>query len=514
MRPSTAGRILVGRATAAVMCVALIGLTGWLTAEGSILAPSSGGVRYSCCSATDLTGTLGNGSPREVVLAAENRGLVLSGSLGEETIAVGSFPYGIAYDPVNRDLYVADFGSSSISVISTRTNTVISTIPMPYGVDALVADDATGNVFVGDATSTVFEINGTSNKVVANITPVQGDSPTVDVYDPQNGALYAVESFTNRVSIINASQFALVANIGVGEAPIAATYDPANRDIYVVNEGSANITVIDGLTNQVVGQVSRVDPGPGITYDTSNGDLYICSNQGGGGRTNFVSVVNGSADVVVESIPIDSGCGGAIYDPHDGYVYVTDRYSSKGPDVANVTVIDPRVNEVVLTLPVQLGPIGIAYDSASSVVYVADSDTNNVSVLPPIYDVRVREIGLPLGTNWSAEIGGTTLSSTAATINFPQPNGTFNFTVGSVSGFSSSPPSGSIQVAGGPLWLNVTFSKGGGGSGLFGLPGQMGYDVLGGFLAALVATTAVVVVLTWRKRRARPPAGVTSDQVR
>ncbi len=511
----------MGRATAVVLCVALVGLSGWWTAGGSAFAPSSGSIRYDCCSAPELTGTHGNGHPRVVVLTVENRGLGLSGFLREETIAVGSFPYGIAYDPVNRDLYVADFGSSNISVISTRTDTVISTIPMPYGVEAIVADDTTGNVFVGDATSTVLEIDGTSNQVVANITPVQGDAPTVGVYDPGNGALYAMESFTNRVSIINASQFALVANIGVGKAPIAATYDPANQDIYVVNEGSANITVIDGMTNRVVGQVSSVDPGPGITYDTSNGNLYICSNAGGGGRTDSVSVVNGSANVVVESIPIDSGCGGAIYDPHDGYVYVTDRYSSKGPDVANVTVIDPGINEVVLTLPVQLGPIGIAYDSANHNVYVADSDTNNISILPQIYRLTLHETGLPTGTNWSAAAGGVTFYSTTPTITFPETNGTFNFTVANEMNFSANPSSGTVTVSGGPQQLNVTFSnsKGGGSSsGLFGLPGVTGYYVLGGFIALLVAAVVVVIVLTWRKRRAKPspstpPAGGTSGQV-
>jgi hypothetical protein len=53
--------------------------------------------------------------------------------------------------------------------------------------------------------------------------------------------------------------------------------------------------------------------------------------------------------------------------------------------------------------------------------------------------------------------------------------------------------------------LNVTFSNStGGGSGLFGLPGATGYYVLGGFVALFVAAVAVFIVLTRRKRRAKP----------
>ena len=422
-----------------------------------------------------------------------------------EPVPVGDYPYGLAYDPVNQELYVTNFGSNDISIINTTSNSVVSTIPMPYGIEQIVADSTTGNVFVGDATSTIFEISGFSDKVVANITPVQGDAPQVDAYDPANGDLYALEIFSNVVSVINASQFALVSTIGVGTAPNGAVYDPANGNIYVVNEGSSNLSTISGETNRVVGQVSKVNPGPGATYATSSGDLYICSNAAGDDRYNNVTVVNGSLNKIVTSISIDSGCGGAVYDSLNGYVYVTDRMNTRGQDISNVTIIDPSTNRIVLTQPVQLGPIGIAYDSANHNLYVADSDTNNISILPQIYRLTLHETGLPAGTNWSATVEGTTFSSTTPSITFPEANGTFGFTIGNVASRSASPSSGTVTVANGPQMLNVTFSNStGGGSGLFGLPGATGYYVLGGFVALFVAAVAVFIVLTRRKRRAKP----------
>src|SRR5215469_13063071 len=48
-----------------------------------------------------------------------------------DTILVGegATSFGIAFNPYNRDIYVANFIRNTVSVIDTRTNTVIDTIP-------------------------------------------------------------------------------------------------------------------------------------------------------------------------------------------------------------------------------------------------------------------------------------------------------------------------------------------------------------------------------------------------
>ncbi|MGH9920247.1 MAG: YncE family protein, partial [Nitrososphaerales archaeon] len=50
-------------------------------------------------------------------------------------IRVGATPFGIAYDSTNGDLYVANFGSNTVSVINGKTESLISTIAVgtqPY----------------------------------------------------------------------------------------------------------------------------------------------------------------------------------------------------------------------------------------------------------------------------------------------------------------------------------------------------------------------------------------------
>ena len=47
-------------------------------------------------------------------------------------ILVGDFPNGIAYDPVNKRMYVTNFADGTVSVIDTNTNTVEGS-PIPVG---------------------------------------------------------------------------------------------------------------------------------------------------------------------------------------------------------------------------------------------------------------------------------------------------------------------------------------------------------------------------------------------
>ncbi|HEV2318013.1 MAG TPA: hypothetical protein VGV89_10655 [Thermoplasmata archaeon] len=75
------------------------------------------------------------------------------------------------------------------------------------------------------------------------------------------------------------------------------------------------------------------------------------------------------------------------------------------------------------------------------------------------YGVTFTESGLPSGSSWSVDLGGSSLSSTTTTIAFQEANGSYPYTVGTVSGYSASPPSGTVDVSGRSVSESVTFSK-------------------------------------------------------
>ncbi len=79
------------------------------------------------------------------------------------------------------------------------------------------------------------------------------------------------------------------------------------------------------------------------------------------------------------------------------------------------------------------------------------------------YTVTFTESGLPSGASWSVTFNGSSLSSTTASIAFTSPNGTWPFTVGAVSGYTSSPASGNVQVSGAAASQAISFTSNGGG---------------------------------------------------
>jgi hypothetical protein len=85
-----------------------------------------------------------------------------------------------------------------------------------------------------------------------------------------------------------------------------------------------------------------------------------------------------------------------------------------------------------------------------------------VFTLSPRYWLNFTETGLPLGTNWSVKVylpndTYVTLYSTSGRIAIQEPNGSFSYTVISISGYQASPASGYLEVEGGPASQAIRF---------------------------------------------------------
>ena len=76
------------------------------------------------------------------------------------------------------------------------------------------------------------------------------------------------------------------------------------------------------------------------------------------------------------------------------------------------------------------------------------------------YIVNFTESGLPSGTAWTVMLNrtGTSNMSILNTITFSEPNGTYSYTIGTVSGYTVSPSSGSVTVNGSNISKMVTFT--------------------------------------------------------
>ena len=413
------------------------------------------------------------------------------------TVSVDSEPTGIAYDGARGKLFVANDFSGTISIISDSTNTVLGTLTSGGSPRSLVYDGAKGKVYVTcDSYSNLVEAISDSNDRIVNFTQV-GLTPTGIAYDSTNGEIYVANQNSNNVSVINDTTNSVVATIKVGINPEGVVFDNATKDILVANSGSNSVSVINTTTNNVAWTVP-VGVGPwGLAYDSWNGDVYV-TNVGSGTVSILVSQVPDAFPVNFEEVGLPTNANWSV--TLSGNVKT---------GTGNISFSEPNG-----TYSFSVETIAGYSASPSSGSLTVNGAAVNISVtftaLPPgQYSLIFSETGLPTGANWSVTLNGSIKSSTTITIAFQEANGSYTFTVGSVSGYTVSPSSGKVKVTGGPASQSVTFTKSKQTTGLLGLPGYDGSIVVG----VIVAVAAVAVFMLMRKRApAKPTSASTSSK--
>ena len=413
------------------------------------------------------------------------------------TVRVGSGPRDVAYDIGNGYLYVTNTNSDNVSVINGARDTVVSSVTVgniPWGV---AYDIGNGYLYMAnDGSNNVSVINGATDAVVGSISV--GNGPIAVAYDSGNGYLYVANFGSHNVSVINGVTDAVVGSVTVGIYPYAVAYDSGNGYLYVANYGSDNMSVINGATDTVVGTIP-VGTGPdGVAYDSANRYLYVTnancpSSPCGPGN---VSLINGATDTVVGNIPVGAFPVGVAYDGANGYLYVTNGGSGSisiittgpAPQTYSVTFSESGLasgtnwsmtfggqtlssvtgtitfNDPNGTYSFTVGAVaGYTANITSGSLTVNGAAVSRSITFSPVtagrYSVTFSETGLPSGTSWSVTFNGTTQSSTTASILFSNDlNGVYNFTVGGVAGYSTTPSSGSVTINGANTTQPVTFT--------------------------------------------------------
>jgi YVTN family beta-propeller protein len=179
------------------------------------------------------------------------------------TIKVGMFPEGVAYDSSMGEIFVANYGSGSISVISDITNAVVATITLgeyPYSPYFIAYDSSKGELFV----------------------------TTYNTLSSRNGS--------HLVLVISDSTNTIVANVTDGFNANALAYDSGTGEIYVTNTGDS-VSVISDSNNTVVSNVTVGTNTVGIAYDSGKGELFASNG------TNAVSVISDSSVISAPPTP-------------------------------------------------------------------------------------------------------------------------------------------------------------------------------------------------------------------
>ena len=202
-----------------------------------------------------------------------------------------------------QNAYIGNSDDNTVSVIATRTNSVIATIPLT----------TTGNPF-GVA------VNSDGSRV------------------------FVTNSVADTVSVIATAPNSVISTISVDAQPAGVAVTPDGNEVYVANQNGNNVLVIDTTSNSVIAGISVSNPfALAVTPDGSK--VYV-SGYGG-----YASVIV-TATKSVTSVYISGGGQviGVAVTPDGSKVYIP-NYNFK-----DVSVIDTATDTLIDTFPVGLNP--------------------------------------------------------------------------------------------------------------------------------------------------------------
>jgi YVTN family beta-propeller protein len=182
-------------------------------------------------------------------------------------------------------VYVANFGSGTVSAIATASNTVTSaavTVGTEPGGLAVTPDGR--RVYVSNQGSGTVHVIDTASNTVTGAPIAVGGHPTGLAITPDGHRVYVPDFQLNRVSVIDTATNAVIATVPANNGPFGAAVTPDGRSAYVANFGSGTVSAIDTASNSVTAIVS-VGTFPFRLAITPDGRRLYVTNQESGTAT-------------------------------------------------------------------------------------------------------------------------------------------------------------------------------------------------------------------------------------
>jgi YVTN family beta-propeller protein len=311
------------------------------------------------------------GSGVVTVVSTRNDSILTNISLGPVT-----FPMGISYDWRSKDIYVAESGTNQIGMILTTNNSVASTINIggqPYSIDC---NPIGGSVYVADSAGlTVISV---ANQSIAKNVNLPSPPDAVH-FDPGSNLIYLV---TDVLVAVNATSLSIVRSIGVGSDAVSVDVDDSVGTVFVSNYVPSKVAVVNETTWTVV-RYLRSDPGPyALAGGAMTGDVYITNQLNG----NLLGV-NAISETIQSSTSLTYGLAGVTVDGKDGHVFVAGGPSN------SVFDLDPN-GSLRTSILVGLSPQGIAYDGESGSILVTNQQSDTASTINASTDALIGNITL------------------------------------------------------------------------------------------------------------------------
>ncbi len=337
-------------------------------------------------------------------------------------VAAVNAPFSVAVDPTGKFAYVANYGSSTVSMytINQTTGALTAGTAVATGTNPLdITVDPTGRfAYVANNTSntvSMYTVNQTTGALTAGTTVATGTSPQSVAVDPTGRFAYVANYGSSTVSMytINQTTGALTAGttVATGNGPSTVAVDPTGKFAYVTNREADTVSVY--TINQTTGALTAgttVATGIyplGITVDPTGRFVYVTNNS-----SNTVSMytINQTTGALTAGTTVATGDipRAVAVDPTGRFAYVTNEMSN----TVSMYTINQTTGALTAGTTVATGdmPFLVAVDPTGRFAYVTNYSSATVSVYSIDAQTRTSDGTLTayIGSTSSLFSGGTT----------------------------------------------------------------------------------------------------------
>lgn len=198
-------------------------------------------------------------------------------------IPVGTSPRAFAFSPDETRLYVANYDSGSVSVITLADYSVRATVGVKTTEPHALAYVSQGNKLYAacEGENFVSVIDASANQFVKNI--AVGDRPFALALKPNESKLYVANFNADTVSVIDTASDTVTKTLTVGQGPCALLFNRYGTLLFVANYCAKTVSLVDttGDNDTViasidVGQTGGNPLGLGVYFESLDiTDLYV-----------------------------------------------------------------------------------------------------------------------------------------------------------------------------------------------------------------------------------------------
>jgi YVTN family beta-propeller protein len=224
-------------------------------------------------------------------------------------------------------------GSTTRIDTSGDTNVGVAQVGLSP-VHGVILPNATRTYIANSADDTVSSYLG-STVIPITTTSLPAGSHPVFLATTENGNVYVADAGANSISVLNAVENVVSAQIAVGTNPVALAETPNQQKLYSANEGLngsggsvSSINVLDRTVNPSIANSAWISP-VWVVARSDSQRVYVLDS-----GTGNVAAIDTGTDSVVGSASVGLGGNFMVYDGSFNRLYVTN------PAVQSLTILD------------------------------------------------------------------------------------------------------------------------------------------------------------------------------